>query len=240
MNWRRVRGLSALFLLPLLIACGSGGGSSESGGSSSYKETKSMVLDILKSDDGKKAIQEAAKGTVGAAGTGLLSIKSDTPGAAQLQMLSAQDVQQLTVAVKDVLTSEGSDKIIRSLMTDPKFAGDFAKAVQKENKQLHKDLMKDPEYQKQMLQLMTSPDYEKMLLDLMKSTQYRQQMMTVMQEALQSPLYRLELMNLLKKVMDEQSQPPASKAAGEGKQEQQKNEEKNKESSGGDKSGGSS
>ena len=30
-----------------------------------YKETKTMVLDILKTDDGKKAIKEASKGSSG-------------------------------------------------------------------------------------------------------------------------------------------------------------------------------
>lgn len=227
MNWKKVRGVSALLLLPLLISCGSGGSSEGSSSSSGYKDTKSMVLDILKSDDGKKAIKEASKsGDESAAGILQAQSAQGGAGGGKMQMLSAQDAQQLQTMVKDVLTSDGSDKMIKALMTDPKFAGDFAKALQKEQKQLHKDLMKDPEYQKQMLDLMKNPDFEKMMMDSMKSTQYRQQVMTVMQEALQSPLYRLELMQLLKKVMEEESQQPSQgkqqkggeKGGGQGKQ----------------------
>lgn len=204
-NWKLVSRLSALLLLPMLISCG--GGSSEGSGSQGYKDTKTMVLDILKSEDGQKAIKEAAKeGDETAAG--LIQAQSTQNGAGgKIQMLSSQDAQQLQLMVKDVLTSDGTDKMLKALMTDPKFAGDFAKTLQKENKQLQKDLMKDPEYQKQMLDLMKNPEYEKLMLDNMKSAQYRQQVMTIMQEALQSPLYRLEIMNLLKKVMEEEAQP---------------------------------
>jgi spore germination protein D len=223
MIWKKVRGLSAFLLLPLLIACGSGG-SSEGSGTSGYKDTKSMVLDILKSDDGKKAIKEASK-TGDETAAGLIQAQSaQSGGGGKMQMLSAQDAQQLQLVVKDVLTSDGSDKMIKAMMTDPKFAGDFAKALQKENKQLQKDLMKDPEYQKQMLDLMKNPDYEKLMIDNMKSAQYRQQVMTIMQEALQSPLYRLELMTLLKKVMEEEAQPKGGQ--GKGKQGEKKQEKK--------------
>ncbi|TMV44056.1 spore gernimation protein [Paenibacillus mesophilus] len=235
MTWKKVRGLSAFLLLPLLIACGSGG-SSEGSSSSGYKDTKSMVLDILKSDDGKKAIKEASK-TGDETATGMIqaqSAQSGGGGGGKIQMLSAQDAQQLQLVVKDVLTSDGSDKMLKAMMTDPKFAGDFAKALQKENKQLQKDLMKDPEYQKQMLDLMKNPDYEKLMIDNMKSAQYRQQVMTIMQEALQSPLYRLELMTLLKKVMEEEAQPKG--AQGKGKQGEKKQEKK--QEGGGDSSGG--
>lgn len=219
MSWKHVRGISAFLLLPLLISCGSGG-SSEGSGSQGYKDTKTMVLDILKSDDGKKAIQNAAKSGDESA-TGLLQAQSAKSGnGGKIQMLSTQDAQQLQLLVKDVLTSDGSDKMLKAMMTDPKFAGDFAKALQKENKQLQKDLMKDPEYQKQMLDLMKNPEYEKLMIDTMKGAQYRQQVMTVMQEALQSPLYRLELMTLLKKVMEEEAQPKNGKQGGDKKSEQ--------------------
>ncbi|RKN65229.1 spore germination lipoprotein GerD [Paenibacillus ginsengarvi] len=216
MNWRKVRGVSALLLLPLLISCGSGS-SSEGSSSSGYKDTKSMVLDILKSDDGKKAIKEASKGGDESA-SGLIQSQSAQSGGGsggKIQMLSQQDAQQLQMIVKDVLTSDGSDKMLKAMMKDPKFAGDFAKALQKENKQLQKDLMKDPEYQKQMIDLMKNPDFEKIMMDTMKGAQYRQQIMTVMQEAIQSPLYRLEMMQLLKKVMEEEAQPKSGQKKNE-------------------------
>lgn len=225
MAWKSLRGLSAFLLMPLLISCG--GGSSSEGSYSGYKDTKSMVLDILKSDDGKKAIKEAASG--GEAGKEGQQGGGGQGGESQMKLLSTQDTQHLQLVVKDVLTSDGSDKMIKTLMTDPKFAGDFAKALQKENKQLHKDLMKDPEYQKQMIELMKNPEYEKMLMDTMKSAQYRQQVMTIMSESLKSPLYRLEIMQLLKKVMEEESQPK--------EQQQQQQKKPDEQEKGGKKSG---
>src|SRR5690606_6722621 len=46
------------FCLLLLVACGGGGGGNASGNESDYDQTKKMVVDILKTDDGKKALVE--------------------------------------------------------------------------------------------------------------------------------------------------------------------------------------
>lgn len=92
-------------------------------------------------------------------------------------------------------------------MTDPKFAGEFAKAVSKDNKQLHKDLMKDPEYQTMLVEVMKNPEFEKILLETLKGTAYRKQAMMVFQESLQNPLFKVELMALMKKVMEEEAKP---------------------------------
>jgi len=169
----------------------------------SYKDTKTMVLDILQSEDGIKAIREAQHKGSGSDGSG---------GDKQhIKLLSAEDAQHLQTAVKDVLTDKANNKFLASMMTDPKFAGQFAKAIQNENKQLQKDLMKDPEYQQMMLQLLKTAEAEKMILDVMKSPQYRQQTMSIIQESLQSPLFRMELLTLLKKVIEEEATAPAEK-----------------------------
>ena len=216
---RWLRPVSLLLIIWVLTSCGSDkqASQSQSGG---YKDTKTMVLDILKTDDGKKAIISALSG----GGSGSSSGGGEGGGGSgggiqsegQLKLLSAGDAQQIQLAVKDVLTDTSNNKFLQSIMTDPKFAGQFAKAIQKENKQLHKDLIKDPEYQKSMIEAMKNPDFEKMLMDSMKGPQYRQQMKTVMQESLQSPLFRLELMNLMKKVLEEESQPKTKEQEGGG------------------------
>jgi spore germination protein D len=195
---RRV--IPVLVSILILTSCGSetssGGAGQTAGG---YKDTKSMVMDILKSDDGKKAIQSAAFGTGdeekggGGGGSGGTGIKT----------LAVGDAKQLQLAVKDVLTDSQNSAFLQTLMKDPKFSGDFAKAIAKENKQLHKDLMKDPDYQKQMLDLMKNPEYEKMLIDTMRGNQYRQHMMTVIQESMQSPLFKAEMIQMLKKALEE-------------------------------------
>ncbi|WP_028552481.1 spore germination lipoprotein GerD [Paenibacillus sp. UNC451MF] len=200
MTKRWLRPVSFLLIIWVLTSCGSDkqASQSQSGG---YKDTKTMVLDILKTEDGKKAIIAAMSG--GSSGS------SSSQSEGQMKLLSAGDSQQIQLAVKDVLTDTNNNKFLQSVMTDPKFAGQFAKAIQKDTKQLQKDLMKDPDYQKSLMDAMKNPDFEKMLMDSMKGPQYRQQMKTVMQESLQSPLFRLELMNLMKKVLEEESQPKA-------------------------------
>ncbi|GIQ64360.1 hypothetical protein PACILC2_29280 [Paenibacillus cisolokensis] len=92
-------------------------------------------------------------------------------------------------------------------MTDPRFAGEFAKAVNKDNKQIHKDLLKDPTYRQALVQVMKAPEMERMILDVLQSSQYRAQVMTIMQESLQNPIFRLEMLELLKKAVQEELKP---------------------------------
>ncbi|TVX97566.1 spore germination lipoprotein GerD [Paenibacillus cremeus] len=197
MKQRWIRLLPGFLIVSLLTACGSDNQSASSGGGNNYKDTKSMVMDILKSEDGRKAIQEA-------------TIQSNT----KMQTLSAGDTQMLQLAVKDVLVDPQSNQFLQKMITDPKFAGQFAKAIEKDTKKLHKDLLKDPEYQKSMLDAMKSPDFETMMLNTMKTTPYRTQTKAVIQESLQSPLFRLELMDLMKKVLQEESMPKEQQAKG--------------------------
>lgn len=190
----------------VLSSCGSESSSSQAqnGG---YKDTKTMVLDILKTEDGQKAILAASQQA------------ATQEGGQQLKLLSAGDAQHIQLAVKDVLTDTSNNKFLQTIITDPKFAGEFAKAIQKEMKQLQKDLMKDPEYQQALVSTMKNPDFEKMLLDTMKSTPYRQQTKTVIQESMQSPLFRLDLMNIMKKVLEEESQPKQQSSGGDNKEQ---------------------
>lgn len=203
-----------LVLIPCLIGLTGCGSDSQSSGAMDYKETKAMVIDILKTEDGQKAIEEANK-----------KAQEQTGQTQIMQMLKTEDGQQIQMAVKEVLTDPNFEKPLKEMMTDPKFAGEFAKAVMKENKQLHKELMKDPEYQALVLTVMKDPEFEKMLLETMKGKEYRQQMMTVITEAMQNPLFKTEMMDLLKKVMEEQTKPK---------------EEKKKQEDGGGESGGGS
>ncbi|MFC5452249.1 spore germination lipoprotein GerD [Paenibacillus aestuarii] len=210
----------------LLSSCGTDNSSQNQSQGNTYKETKSMVLDILKSDDGKKAISAANRsimnGDVGAAGLA---------GQSQIKLLSANESLQLQMAVKDVLTAEENNKFLQDMMKDPKFAGDFAKAIQKDTKQMYKELMKDPDYQKSLVDVMKNPDYEKMVLDVMKTAAYRQQMMTVMQEALQSPLFKAQMVDLLKAAIDQQSKPEQLSTGGK-KEGQKGGSDKEKDSGG--------
>jgi spore germination protein D len=188
MNATCLRIVPVFLILFLLISCGSNSQQSSQGQQTQgYKDTKTMVIDVLKTTEGQKAIQEAGK----------------TNQDPTMKLLSTGDGQQIQMAVKDILTNPMGSKMIEKTMTDPKFAGDFAKTIQQNNKQIHKDLMKDPDYQKSMLEVMNNPEYQKLIMTTMKNTVYRQQMMNVIQESMQSPLFKMQLMDLLKKVVQD-------------------------------------
>lgn len=196
-------GIALSFIL-VLTACGS----EQSSGSSqqfSYKEMKTMVVDILKSEEGKKAVEEAISSSSGTSSGG-----TGTSGLISMQSIP-QANEQIRVAVKDTITSPEYKKEIEKVMTDPKFAGDFAKAISSQSKQLHLQLIKDPTYQKSVQEIMKSPEMMKMFLDLTKTADYRKQTATVMQETMQNPLFRMEVLSLLKSVVQEELQPKVEK-----------------------------
>jgi len=153
-----------------------------------------MVVDILKTEDGQKAIEEATK-------------KVDAAEFQELQILNTGQGQQLQMAVREVMSDPAYAAALKETMIDPKFAGDFAKAIVKENKDLHKQLMKDPEYQQMMIDVMKDPQMQAMIMQTMKSSAYRQQTMTIVMETMESPLVQAELLKLMEKALEEQAKP---------------------------------
>ncbi|GIP30547.1 germination protein [Paenibacillus sp. J23TS9] len=231
MKWP-VLGICGIILGLSAVLSGCGSEQSYAPPQGDYKEMKTMVVDILKSDEGKKAVEDALKQSGGSSSGGM-----------GMQMMTTQATDQIRTAVKDTITSEEYKKEFEKIMTDPQFAGDFAKAISTQNKQLHMQLIKDPTYQKSVADIMKSPEVAKMFLDLTKTPEYRKQSMTVMQEAMQNPMFKMEVMSLLKNVVTQELQPKVEKGGkGEegGKQEggDKANKDKDKDSGGGD-SGGS-
>lgn len=183
-----IRTFTLIFVLISLTSCGSENSSQQQGQQAQgYKDTKTMVIDVLKTTEGQKAIMDAGKES---------QDKS-------IKLLATGEGQQIQLAVKEILTEDTGKKMLEKTMTDPKFAGQFAQAIQSNIKQIHKDLMKDPQYQKSMLELMNNPEFQKILTTTMKNTVYRQQMMNVIQDSMKSPLFKMQLMELLKKVVEE-------------------------------------
>ena len=159
---------------------------------------KSMVIDILKTEDAQKALQESASAQSG------YTAQSST-------MLNVQDQEKIKTAVKDVISSPDYDKVIKSLMTDTRFAGEFAKAVNEMNKDLHEQLVKDPQYQEGLIAAFESEEMQKVILKVLKGSEYRKELMSLMQDSLQNPIFRLELLDLMKKaVAEELSAEPKS------------------------------
>jgi spore germination protein D len=139
-----------------------------------YEETKKMIVDILKTDDGKKALQE---------------VMSDEKLKQQLIM----DQTMVTDAVQNTLTSEKGSEFWKKSFEDPKFAESVAKSMKTENEKLLKDLMKDPEYRAMMVEILKDPELTKENTDILKSTEYREHIQKVVSETLESPLYKAKI-----------------------------------------------
>jgi spore germination protein D len=174
------------FVLPatfLLLAAGCA--PTESGGGQvDYEETKKMVVDILKTDDGKKAIQE---------------VMGDDGMKEKLIM----DQPVVTDTIEKTLTSDKGMDFWKKSFEDPKFAESVAKSMKKENEQLLKNLMKDPEYKGMMIETMKDPELEKELTTLLKSKEYREHLQKVMTETFESPLFKAKLQALIVKAAEE-------------------------------------
>lgn len=191
----------AKFILPasfLLLAAGCAA-PAESAGEVDYEETKKMVVDILKTDDGKKAIQE---------------VMGDDGMKEKLIM----DQPVVIDTVEKTLTSEKGMDFWKKSFEDPKFAESVAKSMKKENEKLLKDLMKDPEYKGMMIEVMKDPELEKELTTLLKSKEYREHLQKVMTETFESPLFKAKIQAMIVKAAEEMptQKPEGSEEGGGG------------------------
>ncbi|WP_309123466.1 spore germination lipoprotein GerD [Paenibacillus sp.] len=205
---------AAVAALAVLTSCGQ---DQQQSAQVNYNEVKTMVVDILKTEDGQKAIKEASK-------------EVEAADFQQLQILNTGQGQQLQLAVKEVMSDPAYAAALKETMIDPKFAGDFARAITMENKHIQKELMKDPEYQQQMIDLMKDPQIQALMLQTMKSAEYRQQIITIMKESLDTPLFQQDLLKLMTRALEEHSKPKSdaekgAKATASAEEEEKKKKE---------------
>jgi spore germination protein D len=173
----------ALGLGILLLFSGCAQQNSE-GSQPSYDGTKKMMVDMLKTDEGKEAIHE-------------LMTEEDM----REEFVMDQDMVKKTI--QDTLTSEEGKKYWQEILKDPELAKTFAQSMQQENEKMLKALMKDPEYQTMLIDVLKDPEMEKSALELMKTKEYREQLNTVMQENFDSPYFQEKLNEMLKKIAEE-------------------------------------
>jgi spore germination protein D len=155
-----------------------------SGEEMDYDATKKMVVDILKSDDGKKAIEDLMKED---------GIKE--------ALIMEQSVVSETI--EKTLVSEEGTEFWKKQFEDPKFAESFSMSMKTEHEKLLKDLMKDPEYRGMVVEVLKDPELEKELINILKSTEYRQHMQAVMTETFESPLFQAKIQDLIIKASEE-------------------------------------
>ncbi|MBM7634623.1 spore germination lipoprotein GerD [Geomicrobium sediminis] len=142
-----------------------------------YDETKRMVADVIKTEEGKQALREVL-----------------TEEEFQTSLVMEQSFVQDTI--HDTLTSEEGKAFWGQLIDDPKFGVKVADSMQTKNEEVLKRLMKDPDYQTMMMEVMHDPEMEQATLELMKSKEFREQIMTVIEESMQNPRFQASLQKI--------------------------------------------
>lgn len=165
-----------------------------------YEQTKKMIVDILKTDEGKKAFKD---------------IMADEEMKQQLIM----DQAIVSDTIEKTLLSEKGTDFWKKSFEDPKFAEAMAKSMKKENEKLLKSLMKDPEYQELMMDILKDPALQDDLSQALKSKEFREHLQTVIQETFESPLYKVKIQELLLKAAEEMKEEKGGKKEDEGKKE---------------------
>ncbi|OCA80979.1 spore gernimation protein GerD [Bacillus sp. FJAT-27225] len=170
----------------ILSACTGGGNQAQS--KLDYEETKKMLVDILQTEEGKKAIQEIV-----------------TDDKIKQEMIMDQAVVSETIQ-KTLTSKEGTDFYKKSL-ENPKIAASLAKGMKTGNEQLLKDLMKDPEYRAMMIEILKDPEIQKEMTDALKSKDFRLHLQSVIAESMQSPIFKAEMQKLLLQAAEEATKP---------------------------------
>ena len=205
-----------LFLLIVLSACSQNNTSKDK---IDYEETKKMVIDILKTDDGKKAIQE---------------ILSDETVKRELIM----DEKTVTDSIEKNLTSDKAKAFWKKAFKDPKFAASYAKSLEDEHKKLLKDLMKARDYLAMNMKTWQDPEMKKELTNVINSKDVRTELKKTTIETIESPLVLEKIQSILLKAAEEL---PAESKKEKGQGESQSDTSSSGgggESGGGDQQGG--
>lgn len=181
-------------VLPLLISglLLTGCAETESSSQMDYEETKKMVVDILKTDDGKKAIKD---------------LMNDETMRETLIM----DQAVVSNTVEKALTSDQGTEFWKKSFEDPKFAESVAKSMRTQNEELLKDLMKDPEYRTMMIEILKDPELEKEVTTILKSAEYRKHVQAVMTETFESPLFKAKIQDSILKAVEDVAEQSGSK-----------------------------
>ncbi|WP_353948737.1 spore germination lipoprotein GerD [Sporolactobacillus sp. Y61] len=154
---------------------------------STYKDSKRMVLDMLRTDEGRDTLKE------------MLQDK---------ELRSAVVMNDTTVkqTIIETLTTDEGHKVWQELLEDPDFSRKLAKTMEKENEQLLKKMMKDPDYQGMMIDILKDPELQKGYLELQKTKPFRKQMEKILQETVAGPMFQKELSDAITKVLQKQAE----------------------------------
>ncbi|WP_217588845.1 spore germination lipoprotein GerD [Lentibacillus saliphilus] len=170
-------------LFVFLAACSNEGAG---GKDADYETTKKMVVDILQTEDGKKALSD---------------ILSDEKMKEQL-VINSDIVKK---SINETLASDKGTDMWKKLFEDPKFVKKFSESMSEEQKQLMKDLMKDAEFQKQMLDILKDPKMTEQFIIVLKSQEFRAHLEETIQQTLETPTFQAKIQDILLKAAEKQT-----------------------------------
>ncbi|MGM8216129.1 spore germination lipoprotein GerD [Bacillaceae bacterium W0354] len=188
----------SLFITILFAGCSQGDSSQ---GNQDYEATKKMVVDILKTDDGKNAVKE---------------VLSDEEMKQEL-VINSDVVQK---AIQQVFDGDKGKQFFAKLFEDPSFVQSYVNATRDAEKELIKGLMTDSTYQEQMIQLFQNEDMQKLITSALKGQQFKSHLEETIQETLNSPLFKAKMTEtLLKAAEEQQKQQGGGEQGGQGQQQ---------------------
>jgi spore germination protein D len=173
----------------LLTACN---GESSSGNDTEYDATKKMVVDILQTEDGKKAIQD------------ILTEE-------KMQEELVLDTEVVKDSINEALSSEKGMEMWKKLFEDPKFVESYAASMEEAQMELMKKLLNDSAYQEKVLELLKDPQMDDQYLTIIKSQEFRSHLEDTIQETIESPTYQAKIQEILLKAAEEQGGGEQSK-----------------------------
>lgn len=185
---------SLLFIIFLVTACGGNQSGQEQ---TDYEQTKKMVVDILQTEDGKKALMEILKEE-------------------QLKQELVIESDVVKSSINEALVSDKGKEMWKTLFEDPSFVKGYTDAIQDEQTKWLKDMMNDAEYQEKMLELLQNPEISAMILSLLKSQQFRSHLEETIQQTLETPLFQAKIQEILLKAAEEQAKQDGGGGEGSG------------------------
>lgn len=196
MNMKQIKFLILFLSITVLLitGCNNNGDKKETG---DYESTKKMVADILKTDEGKKAITEVLTGD-------------------DMQQTYVIESPAMKEAVTEALSSDKGKEFWEKMFKDPKFVESFATALQDQQKDILKNLMSDSEYQKKLIEILSNPDMEKQFLTVVKGQDFRGHLEKVMEETFSSPMFQAKLADLILQAAQEMKPPQEGQDSGGG------------------------
>lgn len=176
-----------LLVLGLVLFISSSCNNQQADQESNYEQTKSMVIDILQTDEGKNVISD-------------LIVSNEM----KEHLVIASDV--VKEAINRALLSDRGEQMWKRLFKDPSFLAGYAESISDSQKLLFKQLMMDPEYQEQMIDLLQNPELINQNLQLLKSQQFRSHLQSIISETLTSPLFQSEMAEILLKLENDKGE----------------------------------